>query len=294
MRFYNLEPFIDIGGSGKAVLSRGSSIQEAIYCYNVSQLYLHSIYVNYTSFNSSNYPIYAYNTDCYFTSIDFCNCSNMVNIEGGFLRASQCVGSMTNYIANGELSFVNFTSSKVPAVSNSASPFRNAVNVSTETSFTPTSSAQKGSQPVTINVTKTFNALNYASFRTATYRSGILVQGAANESELNKFGNYYGRIYFNSSAFAEAMDTINNAVVQLYIQRKSAISSSTDYTEVYIDGSHLGILHSETGNWFDVPDSAIYSLKNGSGYIELNATGVSNYTEYYPNAVLKITGTQTR
>lgn len=294
MRFYNLEPFIDIGGSGKAVLSRGSSITEAIYCYNVSQLYLHSIYVNYTSFNSSNYPIYAYNTDCYFTSIDFCNCANMVNIEGGFLRASQCVGSMTNYVANGDLSFVNLSSSKVPAVSNSASPFRNAVNVSTETSFTPTSSAQQGSQAVTINVTKTFNALNYASFRTATYRSGILVQGAANESELNKFGNYYARIYFNSSAFAEAMNTINNAVVQLYIQRKSAISSSTDYTDVYIDGSHLGILHSETGNWFDVPSSAIYSLKNGSGYIELNATGVSNYTEYYPNAVLKITGTQTR
>lgn len=293
MKFYNIEPELDIKGNNTAVLHRGSSSDYAIICENVSLLFLHHIYVNYTNAGSYNYPVYAHHTNCYFAFIDFCNCSCMVDIQDSYLKASYCQGSMNYYVANGDRSFVNFTSSTIP-VADGTAPYVGANNVSKYTSsFSPTGSSQSGASSVTINVTKTFNGDTYASFRSMTYRSGVLIQGSPNAEELNKYGNYYGRIYFNSSTFAAAMNSITNPVVQLYLERKASISSATDYVDVYIAGTNVGVLQSESGKWFNVPTAAINSLKNGSGYIEINATGVDNYTQYSGNSVLKITGTQT-
>ena len=292
MRFCDLEPEIDITGSGKAVLHRGTSEDYAIYCYNVKKLYLHNIYINYTNASSYNYPIYAYNTNCHFSTVDFCNCGNMASIDNCYLEAGYCVGSMNRYIMGGYLSFINLSSNKVPAVSASA-PYGSAANVSSMTSYTPTSSAQQGSQPVTINVTKTYNCSTYSSFRTATYRPGILLQGAPSAEELNKFGNYYGRIYFAKAAITEDINTITNPVVTLYLERASAISSATDYVDIYINGSYAGELQGDKSNWFTLSSTAIDSIKN-NGYVEINGTGVENYTQFKTNAVLKITGTQTK
>ena len=292
MRFCDLEPEIDITGSGKAILHRGTSEDYAIYCYNVKKLYLHNIYINYTNASSYNYPVYAYNTNCHFSTVDFCNCGNMASIDNSYLEAGYCVGSMTRYIVGGYLSFINLSSNKVPAVSASA-PYGSAANVSSMTSYTPTSSAQQGSQPVTINVTKTYNCDTYSSFRTASYRPGILLQGAPSAEELNKYGNYYGRIYFAKTVIAEALDTIDNPVVTLYLERATAISSATDYVDIYIAGSFVGELQGDKSNWFTLPTNAINSIRN-NGYVEINGTGVENYTQFKPNAVLKITGTQTK
>ena len=292
MRLCDLEPEIDITGSGKAVLHRGTSEDYAIYCYNVKKLYLHNIYINYTNASSYNYPIYAYNTNCHFSTVDFCNCGNMASIDNCYLEAGYCVGSMNRYIMGGYLSFINLSSNKVPAVSASA-PYGSAANVSSMTSYTPTSSAQQGSQPVTINVTKTYNCSTYSSFRTATYRPGILLQGAPSAEELNKFGNYYGRIYFAKAAITEDINTITNPVVTLYLERASAISSATDYVDIYINGSYAGELQGDKSNWFTLSSTAIDSIKN-NGYVEINGTGVENYTQFKTNAVLKITGTQTK
>ena len=292
MRFCDLEPEIDITGSGKAVLHRGTSEDYAIYCYNVKKLYLHNIYINYTNASSYNYPIYAYNTNCHFSTVDFCNCGNMASIDNCYLEAGYCVGSMNRYIMGGYLSFINLSSNKVPAVSASA-PYGSAANVSSMTSYTPTSSAQQGSQPVTINVTKTYNCSTYSSFRTATYRPGILLQGAPSAEELNKFGNYYGRIYFAKAAITEDINTITNPVVTLYLERASAISSATDYVDIYINGSYAGELQGDKSKWFTLSSTAIDSIKN-NGYVEINGTGVENYTQFKTNAVLKITGTQTK
>lgn len=293
MKFYNIEPEININGNSNAILHRGSSDDYAIICNNVSLLFLNRIYVNYANAGSYNYPVYAHHTNCYFSMVDFCNCSCMVDIADSYLKASLCHGSMNSYVANGDRSFVNFTSAEIP-VADAIAPYVGANNVSTyKSTFKPTASVQSGASSVTINVTKTFNGDTYASFRSYTYRSGVLIQGSPNAEELSKYGNYYGRIYFNSSTFKEAMDSISNPVVQLYLERKASISSATDYVDVYIAGTNVGVLQSESGKWFDVPTTAINSLKNGSGYIELNATGVDNYTQYSANSVLKITGTQT-
>lgn len=292
MRFCDLEPEIDINGNGKAILHRGTSDDYAIYCYNVKRLYLHNIYINYTNASSYNYPVYAYNTNCLFLTVDFCNCGNMACIDNSYLEAGYCVGSMTRYIMGGDLSFINLSSTKVPAVSASA-PYGSAANVSSMPSYTPTSSAQQGSQPITINVTKTYNCDTYSSFRTASYRPGILLQGAPSAEELNKYGNYYGRIYFAKTVIAEALDTIDNPVVTLYLERATAISSATDYVDIYIAGSFVGELQGDKSNWFTLPTNAISSIRN-NGYVEINGTGVENYTQFKPNAVLKITGTQTK
>lgn len=292
MRFCDLEPEIDITGSGKAVLHRGTSEDHAIYCYNVKKLYLHNIYINYTNASSYNYPVYAYNTNCHFLTIDFCNCGNMACIDNSYLEAGYCVGSMTRYIMGGYLSFINLSSNKVPVVSDSA-PYGSAVNVSSMTSYTPTSSAQQGSQPVTINVTKTYNCETYSSFRTATYRPGILLQGAPSADELAKYGNYYGRIYFAKAVITETLDTIDNPVVTLYLERASAINSATDYVDIYIAGSYVGELQGDKSDWFTLSTTAIDSIRN-NGYVEINGTGVDNYTQFKTNAVLKITGTQTK
>lgn len=292
MRFYDLEPEIAINGSGKAILHRGTSEDYAIYCYNVKRLGLNNIYINYANASSYNYPIYAYNTSCHFLTVDFCNCSIMASIDNCYLEAGYCVGSMTRYISGGNLSLINLSSAKVPAVS-ASSPYGSAANVSSITSFTPTSSAQQGSQPVTINVTKTYNSETYASFRTGTYRPGILLQGAPSAEELNKFGNYFGRIYFAKAVITEALDTITNPVVTLYLERASAISSATDYVDIYVAGSYVGELQGDKSKWFTLSTTAINSIKN-NGYVEINGTGVDNYTQFKTNAVLKITGTQTK
>lgn len=292
MRFCDLEPEVTINGAGKAVLHRGTSEDYAVYCYNVKRFQLSNIYINYTNASSYNYPIYAYNTNCLFTTVDFCNCGIMASIDNCYLEASYCVGSMNRYISGGNLSFINLPSNKVPAVSASA-PYGSAANVSSMTSYTPTSSAQQGSQPVTINVTKTYNCETYASFRTATYRPGILLQGSPSADELNKYGNYYGRIYFAKAVIAEALNTITNPVVTLYLERASAISSATDYVDIYIAGSYAGELQGDKSSWFTLSTTAINSIKN-NGYVEINGTGVDNYTQFKTNAVLKITGTQTK
>ena len=293
MRFSNVEAEINIDGSKTAVLQRGSSDDFAIQCYNVRLLYLHDIYINYTKSGISNHPVYAYHTHCYFSVVDFCNCRSMASIADVYLEVFNCQGSLYSYVSNGDRSFVNLTSATVPVVS-SIAPYTDANNATTFTGTTkPTASVQKGASSVTINVTKTFNSDTYSSYRLYGGRNGVLLQGAPNADELNKYGNYYGRIYFNSSAFAEAMNSINNAVVQLYLERYASISEETDYVDVYIGGTKVGSLESEHGDWYTVPTGAINSLKNGSGYIELNATGVNNYTRYKLNVVLKITGTQT-
>ena len=293
MRFSNVESEINIDGNKTAVLQRGSSDDYAIQCYNVRLLYLHDIYVNYTKDGFSNQPIYAHHTHCYFSKVDFCNCRSMGIMEDGYLEAFNCQGSMFSYVSSGNRTFVNLASETVPVVTAFA-PYIDAHNVSTFTdTFKPTASVQKGASSVTINVTKTFNGGTYTSYRLYGFRSGVLLQGAPSAEELSKYGNYYGRIYFSSTDFAEAMNSINNAVVQLYLERTTSISIETDYVDVYIDGTRVGSLESDAGNWFTVPTSAINSLKNGSNYIEINATGVDNYTSYKGNAVLKITGTQT-
>ena len=293
MRFSNVESEINIDGNKTAVLQRGSSDDYAIQCYNVRLLYLHDIYVNYTKDGFSNQPIYAHHTHCYFSKVDFCNCRSMGIMEDGYLEAFNCQGSMFSYVSSGNRTFVNLASETVPVVTAFA-PYIDAHNVSTFTdTFKPTASVQKGASSVTINVTKTFNGGTYSSYRLYSFRSGVLLQGAPSAEELSKYGNYYGRIYFSSTDFAEAMNSINNAVVQLYLERTTSISIETDYVDVYIDGTRVGSLESDAGNWFTVPTSAINSLKNGSNYIEINATGVDNYTSYKGNAVLKITGTQT-
>ncbi len=293
MRFSNVESEINIDGNKTAVLQRGSSDDYAIQCYNVRLLYLHDIYVNYTKDGFSNQPIYAHHTHCYFSKVDFCNCRSMGIMEDGYLEAFNCQGSMFSYVSSGSRTFVNLTTETVPVVTAFA-PYIDAHNVSTFTdTFKPTASVQKGASSVTINVTKTFNGGTYSSYRLYSFRSGVLLQGAPSAEELSKYGNYYGRIYFNSTDFAEAMNSINNAVVQLYLERTTSISIETDYVDVYIDGTRVGSLESDAGNWFTVPTSAINSLKNGSNYIEINATGVDNYTSYKGNAVLKINGTQT-
>ena len=293
MRFSNVESEINIDGNKTAVLQRGSSDDYAIQCYNVRLLYLHDIYVNYTKDGFSNQPIYAHHTHCYFSKVDFCNCRSMGIMEDGYLEAFNCQGSMFSYVSSGSRTFVNLTTETVPVVTAFA-PYIDAYNTSTFTgTFKPTASVQKGASSVTINVTKTFNGGTYSSYRLYGFRSGVLLQGAPNAEELNKYGNYYGRIYFSSTDFAEAMNSINNAVVQLYLERTTSISIETDYVDVYIAGTRVGSLESDAGNWFTVPTSAIDSLKKGSNYIELNATGVDNYTSYKGNAVLKITGTQT-
>ena len=293
MRFSNVESEINIDGNKTAVLQRGSSDDYAIQCYNVRLLYLHDIYVNYTKDGFSNQPIYAHHTHCYFSKVDFCNCRSMGIMEDGYLEAFNCQGSMFSYVSSGSRTFVNLTTETVPVVTAFA-PYIDAYNASTFTgTFKPTASVQKGASSVTINVTKTFNGGTYSSYRLYGFRSGVLLQGAPNAEELNKYGNYYGRIYFSSTDFAEAMNSINNAVVQLYLERTTSISIETDYVDVYIAGTRVGSLESDAGNWFTVPTSAIDSLKKGSNYIELNATGVDNYTSYKGNAVLKITGTQT-
>ena len=293
MRFSNVESEINIDGNKTAVLQRGSSDDYAIQCYNVRLLYLHDIYVNYTKDGFSNQPIYAHHTHCYFSKVDFCNCRSMGIMEDGYLEAFNCQGSMFSYVSSGNRTFVNLASETVPVVTAFA-PYIDAHNVSTFIdTFKPTASVQKGASSVTINVTKTFNGGTYSSYRLYSFRSGVLLQGAPSAEELSKYGNYYGRIYFSSTDFAEAMNSINNAVVQLYLERTTSISIETDYVDVYIDGTRVGSLESDAGNWFTVPTSAINSLKNGSNYIEINATGVDNYTSYKGNAVLKITGTQT-
>ena len=293
MRFSNVESEISIDGNKTAVLQRGSSDDYAIQCYNVRLLYLHDIYVNYTKDGFSNQPIYAHHTHCYFSKVDFCNCRSMGIMEDGYLEAFNCQGSMFSYVSSGSRTFVNLATATVPVVTAFA-PYIDAHNVSTFTdTFKPTASVQKGASSVTINVTKTFNGGTYSSYRLYSFRNGVLLQGAPNADELSKYGNYYGRIYFNSTDFAEAMNSINNAVVQLYLERTTSISIETDYVDVYIAGTRVGSLESDAGNWFTVPTAAINSLKNGSNYIEINATGVDNYTGYKGNSVLKITGTQT-
>ena len=295
MRFYNVESDIFINGNTNAVLQRGSSTDPAIMCYNVKSLTLNNIYINYTKADDYAYPIYLHNTNASFSNIDFCNCACMASISDCYLTASTCCGSMKMYTENGTRSFFQFgwSGTKAPAVTDS-SPYRKAYNLSSG-SVVPTASSQSGAESVTINVTKTFNANTYASYGKVITRYNALIQSAPTQAEADKYGWYVGRVYFSDTKELSAyIAKVTNPVIQVFLQRSHSINASTDYVDVYIDGTDVGQLGNEASKWFTLPSATVTALKDGTrNYIQLNATGTTNYTEYKMNAVLKITGTQT-
>ena len=283
----NIDIPIHIYGNN-STMYRGSSKVAPISLDNVKYCYLYQLNVNYSSQQIATVAVQMYDSNCNMTKVDMCNCYSAAALNRSHLFMSNCSGNLNNYVNGGQLGYLNMYG-KVPAHTSSNPYGSYCINTTpSNRTLTPTGTTQSGGSSVTMNVTKTINITTYSSVL-EYYRYGCLIQGTPNDSTKNYVGN------MTVSDVNKILKTMNNdVVIQVFLEREGVTTVDTDYVDVVIDGTKVGILRSTASGWFNLPSSTVNSLKTDETVtIKLNATGKSNYTQYKLNAMLKITGTQT-